>query len=296
MHEADEPAKLKVSVIVPVWNGAHCIERCLTALCQQSLSREDYEVIVVDNGSTDPTPELVKRYAGIRYLSDTRAGSYNARNTGLEAVRSDVVAFTDADCVPDRDWLKAGLEALAALPDAGIVAGRVSFITEGKSRFTACDDFELLFSFDQQKNAREGSSVTANWISRVSSLKEQGGFRSDLKSGGDFELSSRLHRLGKPIVYGERAVVRHPLRSDIRDLFAKTLRTSGGQLLIMGRSNWRTRVVKTVNNLRARLVKVLRTKDLPLWRRARLSVLVTTLATLSLFEIGRVALGGEARR
>src|ERR1041384_5139232 len=93
-----------VSVIVPVWNDAERLGHCLHALEKQTYPAESYEVIVVDNGSTDSVACLVAAYGRARLVSEQRPGSYAARNTGLNLARGQVIAFTDADCLPAPDW------------------------------------------------------------------------------------------------------------------------------------------------------------------------------------------------
>jgi glycosyltransferase involved in cell wall biosynthesis len=290
------PDKLLISVIIPAWNAEHDIARCLTALQAQTLGDGAFEVVVVDNGSTDRTQQVVRAYQRVRLIEERKPGSYAARNTGLKVARAPTVVFTDADCVPEPDWLETGLAAVAKLGRPGVIAGRVRFMFDPGKWLTACDDFELMFSFDQEKNAREGHSVTANFFASKALIVANGGFRSDLRSGGDFELSSRLAALGHPIVYDEDVIVAHPLRSDWAELIRKTRRVAGGQLLIIGRSHWRVRIRKTINTLRARATKVIRTGSLPGWRKARLLGLLLILCLVSLTEIIRVSCGRAPQR
>ncbi len=98
------PRSPKVSVVVASYNGARTLKSCLDSL--QRLNHPDYEVILVDDGSTDETPELARAYPKIRYLRQDNYGLSVARNTGIRAASGEIVAFTDSDCRADEDWLR----------------------------------------------------------------------------------------------------------------------------------------------------------------------------------------------
>jgi glycosyltransferase involved in cell wall biosynthesis len=94
-----------VSVVVPVYNGASTIGACLEALLAQTYDPALTEIIVVDNNSTDGTPDLVARYpVALLHERDIQT-SYAARNRGVAHAGREIVAMTDADCVPEPDWL-----------------------------------------------------------------------------------------------------------------------------------------------------------------------------------------------
>ena len=98
------PRYPRVSVIVASYNGARTLRSCLDSLLR--LNYPDYEVILVDDGSTDATPHLALKHAGIRYFRhEKNLGLSTARNTGIAAATGEIVAFTDADCRADEDWL-----------------------------------------------------------------------------------------------------------------------------------------------------------------------------------------------
>src|SRR3954447_26423119 len=110
-----------VSVVVPVRDGARVIGECLDALTAQR-GAPPYEVLVVDNGSTDNTAAAVRAHPSAPTLvTESRPGSYAARNAGIIAAAGSVLAFTDADCTPAPTWLAA---AMAALDGAELGAGR----------------------------------------------------------------------------------------------------------------------------------------------------------------------------
>lgn len=97
---------MSVSVIIPTFNGAARIGKCLEALLPQTTAI-DAEILVVDDGSSDGTGDVVSRYAGVRLISQANAGPAAARNRGASEAKGTIILFTDDDCVPTSDWLAA---------------------------------------------------------------------------------------------------------------------------------------------------------------------------------------------
>ncbi len=97
------PQPPKVSVVVSTYNGSRTLNACLESLCK--LNYPEYEVLIVDDGSTDATAEIAARFPAFRYIRQPNLGLSAARNTGIEAARGEIVAFTDDDCRADENWL-----------------------------------------------------------------------------------------------------------------------------------------------------------------------------------------------
>jgi len=127
-----EAAAPKVSVIVPFYDSALYLERCIEALLGQSYPAASYEVLMVDNNSTDRSAEIVRNYSRIRLLREEKQGAYAARNTAVKASSGEILAFTDSDCVTSSDWLKE-LVAPFAEPTVGLVQGRRTFGNDGSA-------------------------------------------------------------------------------------------------------------------------------------------------------------------
>lgn len=221
-------SKVKVSVIVPVWNDARRVVKCIKALKNQKLSPEAYEIIVIDNGSTDATFEEVQRIDGISVLQEVKPGSYAARNKGLSVAQGHYVAFTDSDCLPDENWLASLIECAETHSNIGVVAGDVSFF---KDEADEIDDaslaYESFFSMNQEEYARKGVCITANWLSKKEALLSLGGFNAKLKSGGDHDMAKRLTERGFDVVFCKQATVAHPARNK-QEILKKRRRVIGG--------------------------------------------------------------------
>ncbi|MEK7102811.1 MAG: glycosyltransferase [Patescibacteria group bacterium] len=95
----------KISVIIPAYNEERYIGATLNALSRQDFNREDFEIIVVDNASTDLTSSVAHVNGADRVISEPQKGTNRARQTGVEASEGEIIAFLDADCTPKPEWL-----------------------------------------------------------------------------------------------------------------------------------------------------------------------------------------------
>ncbi|MCU1594809.1 MAG: glycosyl transferase family 2 [Frankiales bacterium] len=198
-----------VSVVIPVLNGAAALERCLTALHAQ-VDAPAFEVIVVDNGSVDGSATIARNHP-LRptVLQEPRRGSYAARNTGVAAAVAPVVAFTDADCVPDPHWIAAGA---AAAGRGSVVGGAVRPLRSPAP--SVWERYDVVLYLTQRGLVEdEGFAATANlWVPRRV-LEDVGPFRAELLSSGDLEWGLRAAARGFPTSFAEDVVVGHPPRT-----------------------------------------------------------------------------------
>ena len=199
-----------VSVIVPVWNDRTRLRLLLDALSAQAYPKSRYEVIVVDNGSTDGSDAVAARYAVV-VLSETGAqSSYAARNRGIEAAKGSILAFTDSDCIPMRDWLGNGVRALTE-HNADLAGGQVRFFFSPSK--TGAELYDSISNFTQEATIHTHNvAPTANLFVRTQVFELVGYFRGDVKSGGDTIWTRRATELGHRLIYAPGAVVSHPAR------------------------------------------------------------------------------------
>lgn len=120
---------MDVSVVLPTYNRCDVLGRAISALLNQEDDGLSYEVIVVDNNSTDATRQTVESYSSadgrLRYAFEQRQGVAYARNSGIQLARADVIAFCDDDVCVARDWVGNVYRALMRFPDADFVGGKV---------------------------------------------------------------------------------------------------------------------------------------------------------------------------
>ncbi len=113
---------LEMTVVIPFYNAAATLARCIEALEAQRYPRERFEIILVDNNSTDGSADIVRRCGGVRLLREAAQGAYVARNRGVAASRGNILVFTDPDCIAEPDWL-ASIAAAMENPGTEIVIG-----------------------------------------------------------------------------------------------------------------------------------------------------------------------------
>ncbi|MDA3878202.1 MAG: glycosyltransferase, partial [Halothiobacillus sp.] len=150
-----------VSVIIPVYNDQIGVNACLAALAVQSYPKDRYEVIVVDNASK-PSISVAPEYSFFtRLVVCHTQGSYAARNAGIAVAQGEVLAFTDADCVPERNWISTGVAALRGGEGDCVIGGEVALLLP--KRPTAVARYQHLEGFMQRENIEDRAfSVTAN--------------------------------------------------------------------------------------------------------------------------------------
>jgi GT2 family glycosyltransferase len=186
-------------------------------------------VVVVDNASTQDVAAALPDDPRVHLLHEPVPGSYAARNTGLGVARGRVLAFTDADCLPDPTWLERAEAALEAAPPADLVGGAIElFYADGRPR-TAAELYEHRHGFPQERYLREDRfAATANMVTRRSVVDRVGPFDARLRSRGDAEFGQRVAAAGGLLRWAPDAVVRHPARSSSEELLTKFRRTSEG--------------------------------------------------------------------
>jgi glycosyltransferase involved in cell wall biosynthesis len=133
----------EMSAVVPFYNAERYIRGCVTGLLAQNYPEDAYEIIMVDNNSTDGSADIVRQYPRIKLLAEPKQGAYAARNRGLLAARGAVIAFTDPDCVPDKDWLSS-IAATISPADVRIVLGHSRMASD-----SLC--LSLLAAYEHQK-------------------------------------------------------------------------------------------------------------------------------------------------
>lgn len=199
---------VNVSVIIPAYNASATIGNLLRALACQDYNHP-FEVIVVDDGSTDDTPRIVAEYANVRYVRQDNAGPAAARNRGAELAQGQYLCFTDSDCVPQSDWISKLLNGFSA-SDIGVVMGGYG-IANPESLLARGIHGEIIFRHVHLLSDYPKVFGSYNFCAKKEVFSKVGGFHGGYRqaSGEDNDLSYRISQAGYRIYFERKALVNH---------------------------------------------------------------------------------------
>ncbi len=196
------------SIVVPVFNGAATVADMLAAVVGQAETPDKIEIIVVDNGSTDTTRDIVRRF-GVILLEEHTRGPSAARNRGLRHATGDVIVHLDADTVPTRRWL-AEIVAPFRDPETTLVAGKSLSFPASTPAGRYLSRFQL---YDAEKNITRSVLpfvASMNLAVRRDAALAVGGWNQDMMTSEDVDFCTRvLRRYPGPIRYAPDAVLFH---------------------------------------------------------------------------------------
>jgi len=207
-----------VSVVVPVYNAQDTIKPCVDSILNLTYPKDRVEFIFVDNYSTDSTAEILSTYSSdIKVFRESKRGAAAARNKGIVSASGEVIAFTDSDCVVDKDWL---LEIVQPLKDdtTGISGGRILALHPCHAIEKAGNlihNHKIAFSYDIPY------AISMNWASRKDVLVNTGMFDENFLRAQDSEFSLRIFKAGYKLIYCHKAVIYHRNSKTYYELFYK---------------------------------------------------------------------------
>ncbi|MBI4689282.1 MAG: glycosyltransferase [Nitrospirae bacterium] len=203
---------IKYSIIVPAYNANNTIGECLNALVHQSIDGGEYEVIVVDDGSTDNTAGIIKKFP-VKYIWQPNKGPAATRNHGAKEAVGDIILFTDSDCVPNRNWIEEMVKPFGSLD---VVAVKGAYKTNQKSLTARFAQAEFEERFEMLKKAESIDMVdTYSAAFKRDIFRKMDGFDESfpVANNEDTDLSYKLSSAGCKMVFNPNAIVfhlRHP--------------------------------------------------------------------------------------
>ena len=280
----------KVSVIVPVYETWHLIPSLVECLQRQTIRPDQFEVILVDNGSSSLNLNSVP--SDYRLLRCEKPGSYSARNKGAAESRAGIFAFTDSDCLPEPGWLR---NLVRDISDSELRAGAVEIITSG-SKPSLIEHYDQIKGIPQALYVSRGYAATANLAIPAELFRSLGGFDESRYSGGDADFCRRALRFGARLTYVADAVVNHPARTSWSEVVSKARRVKGGQIKngsLLRRLLW---LFRTLLPPVIEWTRIISCKKASVSNRVRALVVETILWLLHLGETARLLLGGSPER
>jgi len=219
-----------ISVIIPALNSERTIKQCIKSLIQQSLKKKEYEIIIIDNGSTDKTLGILDNYKKkIKILKESKKGSYNARNKGIRNSQGNIIAFTDSDCIADKNWL-LNIRKAFSNKEIKIVGGHIEALEKNSYIRKYCNRFG--HAQDLHFKSKKPCFATSNMAVRKTEIKKVGLFNPTLKSGGDFELCHRIIKSKLEITYEPNAIIKHSYTNSLIEFIERYYRYGKGQGMI----------------------------------------------------------------
>jgi O-antigen biosynthesis protein len=231
------PESPRVSVVVCAYNAERTMEQCLASL--EALNYPDYEVIVVNDGSTDSTLAISERFPYCKIISQPNKGLSVARNVGAEAATGEIVAYTDSDCVADPDWLtylvgKMQFSGLAACggpnfppPENNMIPAAVAVSPGGPTHVLVSDDVAEHIA-------------GCNMAFRRDVLQQLGGFDPLYRAAGDdVDICWRFQDAGYTIGFSPSAVVWHFRRNTVKAYLGQQKGYGKAEALVYGKHPFR---------------------------------------------------------
>lgn len=205
---------MRFSIVVPTYRRPRQLAACLEALAALDYPRDRYEVVVVDDGSSNPPEDVVRGFRDrldATLVSESHGGPARARNSGAAQARGDWLAFTDDDCAPAPDWLRRLAARFEQAPDCA-VGGRV-VNSLAANRYSTASQLVVswLYAYYNADPERARFLTSNNFAMAVRTFRALGGFDETYPNAAaeDREICARMLERGGRIIYAPEAVVVH---------------------------------------------------------------------------------------
>lgn len=200
-----------ISIIIPAYNSEKTIGKTIESLLKQNYSKKNYEIIIVDDGSSDNTQDTILKFKQVRLIKQNHKGPATARNLGATNAKGAILLFTDADCVLDKNWIKEMVKPFTN-PEIIGVSGTYKTLNNDNfmARFIGYEIEERHERMKRQKFIDFIGTFSAAYRKKI--FLKFGGFDTRFKtsSGEDPELSYRIDKAGLKMVFQPKAIVFHP--------------------------------------------------------------------------------------
>ncbi|MCM8774478.1 MAG: glycosyltransferase [Candidatus Omnitrophica bacterium] len=227
---------MDISIVIPTYNRREKLKRCLESLFKQEYPKDNFEIIVVDDGSYDGTKEMLRelslRHSNLRYLFQLHKGPAAARNLGIKEARAEIVGFTDNDCIINNDWVKKMVELHRAEESITAIGGRTlvdthnikavvsQFLSDGAIKTAINGKIETIFF------------PTCNVSLKKNRLNEIFNELFTLPAGEDLEFFWRIYKRGGRFIYREDIEIFHRCHDSLRSFLKQAYMYGRGNFLV----------------------------------------------------------------
>ncbi len=267
-----------LSIIIPHLNQPEALACCLASLAKQGHDMSGVEIIVVDNGSDEMPDSVCRNFPDVRLEHEPEPGPGPARNRGIAVSTGEILAFIDADCVADENWVCTVCDEFAGERN-DIVGGDVRIALADPADPTMLEAYESIFAYRQKEYIeRQGFSGTGNLAMRRAVYETIGPF-AGIEIAEDRDWGQRATGLGFPTRYVPRMIVYHPARRDMSELRAKWDRHVSHDFAAkargrFGRLRWIGLIGATFLSPLAGIPRILFSDRVTSWRERRLAMVV----------------------
>ena len=207
-----------VTIIVPVYNAEGVLKSCIKSILDLDYPKEKLELIFVDNNSNDKSYKILQKYISrIKLLKEMKQGPAAARNKGIKHASHEIIVFTDADSIADKEWLKNLIDPLVKNKDICMVGGSIL----AKRPCNKIEKYgEIIHDHEKAiKYLKPPYFITMNVAIWKKDILEAGMFDENFLRGEDVDLSFRLHKEGCKFEFAPEAVIFHKNESNLLGLF-----------------------------------------------------------------------------
>ena len=175
---------MQVSIIIPHYRQEALLQICLAKLEAQTFPRDQFEIVVVENSDRPMSAEVQARFPRVRYLNETKPGSYAARNHGIRQTTSPILAFTDSDCLPEPDWLANAMRQFETQPDVDLIGGNIEIFFRQNGRPNPIELYDSTNYMQQEWYTTLGFAICANFFIKRTLFEKEGLFNESLHATG----------------------------------------------------------------------------------------------------------------